>query len=153
VSGYVMTEHHCLRTAEAEDAVGLAAYGMDSHNCRRLIIDGSVMNEGDVQVKIQRPYPVSYRSIVPRKEECSNLLVTFCLSASHIAFGSIRMEPVLMILSQSAAIAADIALRENRSVQDVPYDSLRRELRDAGIVLDSSAQVVNSLAHAEFANA
>lgn len=153
VSSYVMTEHHCVRKAEAEDAVGLAAYGMDSHNCRRLVIDGSVVNEGDVQVKIQRPYPISYRSIIPRREECSNLLVTFCLSASHIAFGSIRMEPVLMILSQSAAIAADIALKENRPVQEVPYDSLCKELLAAGIVLEAPAQVVNTLAHAEFAKA
>jgi len=135
VSDYVMTEHHCLGTADVTDAIGMGAYGMDSHNCRRVIRDGIVRNEGDVQITKLTPYSISYRSIVPRKSECQNLFVTFCLSASHISFGSIRMEPVLMLLSQSAAIAADIALKDGTAVQDVPYASLEPELLAAKQIL------------------
>jgi hypothetical protein len=134
-SDYVMTEHHCLGAADVPDAIGMGAYGMDSHNCRRLVRDGTVWNEGDVQITKLTPYSISYRSIIPKKSECQNLFVTFCLSASHISFGSIRMEPVLMLLSQSAAIAADIALKEDRAVQDVPYAALEPELLAAKQVL------------------
>ena len=85
-------------------AVGMGAYGMDSHNCQRYVTpDGYVQNEGDVQVHGFEPYPISYRSIIPKADECTNLLVPVCLSSSHIAYGSIRMEPVFMILAQSAA--------------------------------------------------
>ncbi len=135
ISDCVMTEHHCRGVVEALDPVGMAAYGMDSHNCRRLVRDGRVVNEGDVQAGGILPYPVSYCSLVPKRGECSNLLVPFCLSATHISFGSIRMEPVFMVLSQSAAIAAAIALDGGTSVQDVPYDALRAELESAGQIL------------------
>jgi hypothetical protein len=135
ISDYVMTEHNCRGAAEVEDPVGMAAYGMDSHHCRRMVRGGSVVNEGDVQVGGILPYPVSYRAIVPRERECANLLVPFCLSASHISFGSIRMEPVFMILGQSAAIAASLALENNTSVQQVPYDELRQALEEAGQIL------------------
>ena len=128
VSDYVMTEHNCRGTALADDAVGLAAYTMDSHNCRRFVEDGYVKNEGDVQVGGTPPYPISYRSIVPARGQCDNLIVPVCLSASHIAYGSIRMEPVFMILGQSAALAADIALRDSIAVQDVPYSKLKPAL-------------------------
>ncbi len=135
VSDYVMTEHHCLGATSVPDAIGMGAYGMDSHNCRRVVRDGLVRNEGDVQITKLTPYSISYRSIVPKKSECQNLFVTFCLSASHISFGSIRMEPVLMLLSQSAAIAADIALKEGLAVQDVPYAMLEPELLAAKQIL------------------
>lgn len=136
VSDYVMTEHNCRGTEVAEDAVGLAAYGMDSHNCRRFVRDGRVMNEGDVQVGGFHPYPIAYRSIVPTKKQCENLFVPVCLSTSHIAYGSIRMEPVFMILGQSAALAADLALRHDSAVQDVPYAELRERLLVAGQILE-----------------
>lgn len=135
----VMTEHHCRGEQIAEDPIAMAAYCMDSHNCRRIVVDGVVRNEGDVQAGGILPYPISYGAIVPRRDECSNLLVVFCLSASHIAFGSIRMEPVLMVLGQSAGIAADIALSEGVAVQDVPYSALERELRGAGQILERPA--------------
>jgi hypothetical protein len=135
VSDYVMTEHDCLGTVEAEDPIGLAAYGMDSHNCRRIVRGGLVCNEGDVQITKLTPYPISYRTIVPKKSECQNLFVPFCLSATHIAFGSIRMEPVLMLLGQSAAIAADMALKESVPVQDISYPALKAELLSAGQIL------------------
>ena len=128
VSGYVMTEHNCRGQQTAEDPVGLGAYGMDSHNCQRVVKGGHVENEGDVQVGSFPPYPIAYRSIVPKAAECENLLVPVCLSATHIAYGSIRMEPVFMILGQSAATAAVLAIHNKLSVQKLPYETLRARL-------------------------
>jgi hypothetical protein len=128
VSDYVMTEHHCRGHQEAEDAVGLGAYGMDSHNCQRIVKGGHAENEGDVQVGVSAPYPISYRSIVPKAAQCENLLVPICLSATHIAYGSIRMEPVFMILGQSAATAAVLAIDGKTSVQKLPYARLQPRL-------------------------
>ena len=128
VTDYVMTERHCRGEAAAPDPVGLAAYNMDSHNCQRIVQAGAVRNEGDVQVPPMKPYPISYRAIVPRKSECQNLLVPVCLAASHIAYGSIRMEPVFMILGQSAATAACLAMEEQCAIQDVDYPRLRARL-------------------------
>ncbi len=128
VSDFVMTERHCEGKAAVDDPVGLAAYTMDSHHVRRQVVNGMVKNEGDVQMKVPKPYGISYRAMVPKRGECANLLVPWSLSASHIAFGSIRMEPVFMTLSQSAAIAARAAIRRGCAVQDLPYDVLREEL-------------------------
>jgi hypothetical protein len=131
-----MTEHHCTGAERIEDSVGLAAYTMDSHNCRRFVRDGKVLNEGDVQVHSGPPYPISYRALIPRRGECGNLFVPFGLSASHIAFGSIRMEPVFMLLAESCVHAALLAIRGGGDAQDVPYEKLRDELLNAGQVLD-----------------
>ncbi|TLD68265.1 FAD-dependent oxidoreductase [Phragmitibacter flavus] len=128
ISDYVMTEHECTSQKIPEDPIGLAAYTMDSHNCQRVVIDGKIRNEGDVQVRVPQPYSISYRSIIPKEAECSNLLVSVCLSSSHIAYGSIRMEPVFMILGQSAATAASMAIDENTSVQKVAYPQLKKRL-------------------------
>lgn len=129
VSDYVMTQYHCEGLLVARDAIGLAAYGMDSHHVRRYISEkGHVKNEGNVQSRVAGPFPVSYRSIVPKKDECTNLLVPVCLSASHIAFGSIRMEPVFMVLGQSAAIAGSLAIGLDTELQDVPYPELKEQL-------------------------
>ncbi|HOX57278.1 MAG TPA: FAD-dependent oxidoreductase [Candidatus Paceibacterota bacterium] len=128
VSDYVMTEHNCRGHQKAADAVGMGAYGMDSHNCQRIVKNGRAENEGDVQVHGFLPYPISYRSIVPRASECENLLVPVCLSATHIAYGSIRMEPVFMILGQSAATAAVLALNSKSPVQKLRYEQLRARL-------------------------
>jgi hypothetical protein len=125
---YVMTEKNCRHEITAADSVGLAAYTMDSHNCRRLVRAGRVENEGDVQVPPIAPYPISYRAMMPKATQCENLLVPVCLSASHIAYGSIRMEPVFMILGQSAATAAALALDDNISVQQVDYEKLKTRL-------------------------
>jgi hypothetical protein len=136
VSDYVMIEQNCRGQRVADDSVGLAAYGMDSHNVQRYVTrEGFVLNEGDVQVGGFSPYPISYRSLVPRKGECSNLLVPVCLSASHISYGSIRMEPVFMVLGQSAATAAALAMEDHIAVQEVDYRKLReRLLRDKQIL-------------------
>jgi hypothetical protein len=143
VSDTVMTEHHCMSREIADAIVGLGAYQMDSHNCRRYVADGRVWNEGDVQVRLPKPYGIGYGSIVPRRGECQNLLVPVALSASHIAFGSIRMEPVFMVLAQSAALAAGLALRDQRPVQEVPYAELKPQLLAAGQVVDWDAAKLN----------
>lgn len=130
VSDVVMTQHHCQGREVVDDGIALAAYTMDSHNCDRVVIDGFVRNEGNVEIKKDvNPYPISYRSIVPKRSEVTNLYVTFCLSASHIAFGSIRMEPVAMALSQVAATAASMAIdKHNGIVQDVDVAALKAEI-------------------------
>ncbi len=143
VSDVVMNENHCRGKLVVEDSVGLGSYGMDSHNCQRVVIDGHVKNEGDMQVGGFPPYPVSFRAILPRKKECDNLLVPICLSASHIAYGSIRMEPVFMVLGQTAAIAADLALKRASAVQDVSYADLRAALIETGQVLEWPAKTKN----------
>lgn len=126
---YVMTEHNCRGKRTVEDAVGLAAYTMDSHHVQRYVTkEGHVMNEGDVQVGGFPPYPISYGSIVPKAEACTNLLVPVCLSASHIAYGSIRMEPVFMVLGQSASTAAAFAIDSDIAVQKVDYAKLHDQL-------------------------
>ncbi|WP_193210439.1 FAD-dependent oxidoreductase [Luteolibacter marinus] len=145
VSDYVMTQQHCTGAAIAADSVGLAAYSMDSHHVQRHVKNGMVKNEGDVQLTVANPYPVSYRSIVPKRGECPNLLVPWSLSASHMAFGSIRMEPVFMILSQSAALAADIAIDQDIDVQDVAYPQLRQALVAAGQALGDPVVGVPSM--------
>ena len=124
----VMTQKHCEGESVVQDGIGMAAYQMDSHNCQRIVVNGMVKNEGDVQVEVGQPYPISYAAITPKKQECENLLVPVCLSASHIAFGSIRMEPVFMVLSQSAAVAAVHAIDAMKSVQEIDVSKLQLEL-------------------------
>ncbi|GJM28582.1 MAG: hypothetical protein DHS20C17_12170 [Cyclobacteriaceae bacterium] len=125
---YVMTQANCEGLEIVEDVVGMAAYGMDSHNTQRYITnEGFVKNEGNVEAKVASPYPISYRSMIPRKAECVNLLVPVCLSATHIAFGSIRMEPVFMVLGQSAAMAACLSIDQQLAVQDLDYDGLLKK--------------------------
>ncbi len=139
VGDYVITEHDCRGDSRPDDPVGMASYNMDSHNCSRFVkVDNGrarVLNEGDVQVSPTDPYPVSYRAIVPRKGECENLLVPVCLSASHIAYGSARMEPVFMLLGESAALAAGLAMADGCPLQAVPYAKLHELLVEAKQVL------------------
>jgi hypothetical protein len=129
ISDYVMTQKHCEGIEIAVDAVGLAAYGMDSHNVQRYITsDGYVRNEGNVEAHVRGPYPVSYQSIIPKATECDNLFVPVCLSATHIAFGSIRMEPVFMVMGQSAATAACMAIDSGIPVHELGYEKLKNQL-------------------------
>lgn len=132
-----MTEHHCMSREVVDDSVGLGAYTMDSHHVQRHVDEhGDVRNEGDVQVRVPRPYPIAWRALLPRREQCSNLVVPVCLSATHIAHGSIRMEPVYMVLGQSAATAACLALERSLDLHELPYADLRRRLLADGQVLD-----------------
>ncbi len=142
VSDFVITQHHVNQTTGfiADDPVGMAVYTMDSHNVQRYVSSsGYVRNEGDVQVApANGAYGISYRALVPKSSEVSNLLVPVCLSATHIAYGSIRMEPVFMVLGQSAAVAAAQALDDGVTVQHVDYSKLKSQLMAAGQVLSKT---------------
>lgn len=128
ISDYVMNQNDCLGRRVCDDSVGLGAYNMDSHNVQRYVnADGFAINEGDIQVGVS-PYAISYRSIIPKASECTNLFVPVCLAASHIAYGSIRMEPVFMVLGQSSATAACMAIDANVDVQKVDYAKLKERL-------------------------
>jgi hypothetical protein len=140
IGQYVMTEHDCLDRKTTPDSVGMGSYTLDSHNVQRYVTpEGYVQNEGDIGVKTPRPYKIAYGSLVPKKTQCSNLLVPICLSSSHIAYGSIRMEPVFMILGQSAATAAVMANDRGIAVQDLDYAILRDRLIADGQVLELEA--------------
>jgi hypothetical protein len=129
LGAFVMTEHELLKTRPTPDPVGMGSYGIDSHNVQRYITpEGFVQNEGDIGVSTKGPYQIAYGALVPKAGQADNLLVPVCVSASHIAFGSIRMEPVFMILGQSAATAAALAIDAGVRVQDVPYARLRDRL-------------------------
>lgn len=136
ISNYVMTQADCESRTTVIDGIGLGSYAMDSHFCQRVVIDRDgkmiVQNEGGFGHMVSSPYPISYRSIVPKKQECRNLLVPVCLSASHAAYGSIRMEPVFMILGQSAGTAAVLAIDEDVAVQDITYEKLKSRLLKDG---------------------
>lgn len=136
IGDYVTTENDVLLKRKVPKPVGMGSYAMDSHNVQRYITPkGFVQNEGDIGISPSAPYSISYGSIIPKKGDCQNLFVPVCVSSSHIAFGSIRMEPVFMILGQSAATAACIAIDEEIAVQDVNYDKLKASLLKKGQVL------------------
>jgi hypothetical protein len=120
----------------------MAAYTMDSHNVQRLVVNGMVKNEGDVQIGGFPPYPISYKSLVPKASECNNLLVPVCLSASHIAYGSIRMEPVFMVLAQSSALAAVMAIDKRVPVQLVNVKLLQQKLKSDPLANGSTAEIL-----------
>ena len=129
IGDYVTTEHDVMQRIETPESIGMGSYHIDSHNTQRYVTsEGYVQNEGDIGVKPPGPYRISYGSIVPKKEECTNLFVPVCVSSSHIAYGSIRMEPVFMILGQSAAVAACLAIDEKCAIQDVSYNQLKKLL-------------------------
>ncbi|MCE4566831.1 FAD-dependent oxidoreductase [Maribellus sp. CM-23] len=133
---FVMTENEVLGKNPVLDPIGMGSYTMDSHNTQRYITpEGYVQNEGDIGVHPKHPYQISMGSVLPQQNECTNLLVPVAVSSSHIAYGSIRMEPVFMILGQSAAIMADMALNKKQDLQNIDYESLDKKLLEAGQVL------------------
>lgn len=139
---YVMTQANCEGKVTVTDGIGIAAYTMDSHNCERLVINGMVKNEGDVQIGGFGPYPVSYRSILPKAIECTNLLVPVCLSATHIAYGSIRMEPVFMVLGESSAVAAHLAIQGHCDVQKIDVTKLQSILNSDPLLTSPASRAV-----------
>jgi hypothetical protein len=146
----VMTQHHCQGHTLAADGIAWAAYTMDSHNCDRHVVNGMVKNEGNVEEGGFAPYPIAYSAITPKRDEASNLLVPVCLSASHIAYGSIRMEPVFMVIGQSAAIAACQAIdRHSGVVQQVDAKAVWDELRGNPLADGSLPEMVVDNNHAE----
>ncbi|WDF80438.1 FAD-dependent oxidoreductase [Mucilaginibacter sp. KACC 22773] len=138
----VMTQQYCQGKEIANDGVAMAAYTMDSHNCDRQVVNGMVKNEGNVEVGGFGPYPVSYRAIVPKPAEVANILVPVCLSASHIAYGSIRMEPVFMVLGQSAAVAACQAIDKKIPVQLVDIKAVQKLLKNNPLADGSTPEVL-----------
>jgi len=141
VGDYVMTENEVLGKVPVDQPVGMGSYTMDSHNVQRYIKeDGYVQNEGDIGVHPGDPYQIDMRSLMPSQKECTNLLVPVCLSCSHIAFGSIRMEPVFMILGQSAATLAVLAIEDGKGIHEIPYDALRSRLLEDGQVLENQSE-------------
>jgi hypothetical protein len=148
VGEYVMTQRNCEGREVVKDGIGLAAYTMDSHNCQRILFKNpktgkmEVRNEGDVQVGGFPPYPISYRSLIPKKADCENLFVPVCLSATHIAYGSIRMEPVFMALAQASAVAATIAIDSQKSVQEINVTELQKMLLSNPLMDGSQAEIL-----------
>jgi len=136
VGEFVMTENDVLGKRELPRPVGMGSYTMDSHNVQRYVTpDGFVQNEGDLGIKPDKPYQIDLGALMPKREECRNLLVPVCVSSSHIAFGSIRMEPVFMILGQSAATLASMAIDRKETIYDIPYEELREQLLKDGQIL------------------
>jgi hypothetical protein len=134
---YVMTENDVLCKRAVPNSIGMGSYTMDSHNVQRYVTTaGYLQNEGDIGVAAPKPYQISLGSILPEKDECRNLLVPVCVSCSHIAFGSIRMEPVFMILGQSAGTVASLALKNKKDVHDLTYAEIRKQLVADGQILE-----------------
>jgi hypothetical protein len=134
---YIMTENDVLGKRKVPHSIGMGSYNLDSHNTQRYIKpDGFTENEGDIELSPKGPYQIDLGSILPKREECKNLLVTVCVSSSHIAFGSIRMEPVFMILGQSAGIVASMALEKKMDIHDLKYEDLKVKLEADGQILD-----------------
>jgi hypothetical protein len=140
IGSFVMTENELRKKKPTPDSVGMGSYTIDSHNVQRYITpEGYVQNEGDIGVGLKEPYEIAYGALVPKRGQADNLLVPVCVSSTHIAFGSIRMEPVFMILGQSAATAGVMAIDGGLAVQDVPYAKLRARLLQDGQILDYKA--------------
>ncbi|MBO0590242.1 FAD-dependent oxidoreductase [Cellulophaga sp. E16_2] len=141
IGEFVMTENEILGKNKVNQSIGMGSYTMDSHNAQRYITkEGYVQNEGDLGIDAEEPYQIHLGTILPKDEECKNLLVPAAVSSSHIAFGSIRMEPVFMILGQSAGTLAGLALEDKKDVHDISYDTLRKALQKDGQVLEFSTQ-------------
>jgi hypothetical protein len=141
---YVMTEMDCKVQRRCPKPVGMGSYGLDSHNVRRYVTkDGAVQNEGDVEIPLHSPYAIDFGSLTPKRTECTNLLVPVCVSSTHIAFGSIRMEPVFMILGQSAATIAVLASERGINVQELDYEKLKERLVADGQRLEYTAPNIN----------
>ncbi|MBE9460695.1 FAD-dependent oxidoreductase [Dyadobacter subterraneus] len=142
IGNYVMTQANCEGKEVVKDGVGMAAYTMDSHNCQRIVVNGMVKNEGNVEQGGFGPYPISYNCLVPKESECSNLLVPVCLSATHIAYGSIRMEPVFMVLAQSSAAAAVMAIDGKTSVQKIDITKLQQQLKSNPLANNAASEIL-----------
>jgi len=141
LGAYVMRQSDLQTERTKTDSIGMGSYNSDSHNIQRVAMpDGSVRNEGNVEVPVQ-PYEIAYRSITPKREQVENLLVPVCLSATHAAYSSVRMEPQYMIIGQAAGVAAALAVRSGSAVQSVPIPELQKKLREHGAVLHMGEEI------------
>jgi hypothetical protein len=137
---YVMHQADLQTERTKPDSIAMGSYNSDSHNVQRISMpDGTAFNEGDVQVSVQ-PYEISFRAILPKPEETTNLLVPVCFSASHVAYSSVRMEPQYMMIGQAAGVAASLAIKKNVPVQMVPVDQLQTILRSDKSILHLDQQ-------------
>ncbi|MEO8737525.1 MAG: FAD-dependent oxidoreductase, partial [Edaphobacter sp.] len=135
VGVYVMRQADLQSARSKPDSIGMGSYNSDSHNIQRVArADGSVTNEGDVQVSVQ-PYEIPYRVMLPVRSQMQNLLVPVCVSATHVAYSSLRMEPQYMIMGQAAGVAASLSIRKGLAVQDVPVAELQKDLHTHNAVL------------------
>jgi hypothetical protein len=136
IGEFVMTENEVLGRSRVPQPIGMGSYTMDSHNVQRYITsEGSVQNEGDIGVAPEQPYQIDMGSIMPKREDCANLLVPVCISCTHIAFGSIRMEPVFMILGESAGVIASMAVEKGKNLHDLVYNDIKVKLETSGQIL------------------
>jgi FAD dependent oxidoreductase len=136
VGEFVMTQKDLQTDLKKPDVIGMGSYNSDSHNIQRIATaDGAVENEGDMQVAVS-PYQIPYRVMIPKREQAANLLVPVCFSASHVAYSSLRMEPQYMILGQAAGVAASLALKSNKPVQDISVEALQQKLKQQGAVFE-----------------
>ena len=136
IGDFVMTENEILGKSEVSQPIGMGSYTMDSHNTQRYITpEGYVQNEGDLGVEPGQPYQIHLGCILPKEIECKNLIVPVAVSSSHIAFGSIRMEPVFMILGQSAGIISALSLDEGRDIHELDYEDIEAKLLEVGQIL------------------
>jgi hypothetical protein len=137
IGDYIMTENDVLGKRLVPHSIGMGSYNLDSHNTQRYIKpDGFAENEGDIEHPVKQPYMIDLASIMPKEEDCRNLLVPVCVSSSHIAFGSIRMEPVFMILGQSAGTVASLSLKNGKNIHYLAYDEIRKQLLNEGQILE-----------------
>lgn len=143
---YFLTQHDIETSNTKPDSIGVGSFPIDSHDCQRIALkDGGFLDEGTIYPyrmktrKIGYPYEMPYRAITPKESECENLLVPVCLSASHVALSSVRVEPTWMVLGQAAGVAASIAAEDSKPVQEVPYGRLSEQLKAQGQILDVGA--------------
>jgi hypothetical protein len=126
---YIMIQQDIEENTTKEHSIGLGSYALDSHHIQRVVTpEGELINEGNFTIHVDGPYEIPYEAILPKKEECTNLLVPVCVSSSHVAFGSIRMEPVFMVLGQAAASAACLVLNEGKTLHTLDYTTLQAQL-------------------------
>ena len=148
IGSYVMRQSDLQVNRTKPDSIGMGSYNSDSHNVERIaMLDGTVQNEGDVQVPVQ-PYEISYRIITPKRSESTNLLVPVCFSATHVAYSSLRMEPQYMIIGQATGVAATLAIREKKAVQDISIEALQAKLKSNRAILHLSEEFHSSNAAA-----
>jgi len=142
ISDTIMTEHHTRRhgAEPVTDPVAVAYWPPDTHHVRRIVRDGAAYNEGFVFGGDDwGPFGIAYRALVPRAAQCTNLLTPTCPSATHVAYGAIRLEWTFMTLGQAVAFVAHHALEHDIDVQDVPYPDLRKRLHEADVKHDAAA--------------
>lgn len=137
VGEYVMTQHDLMHQTTIDDPIGLAYYAVDIYPPRLIADDGKVASEGEIFMRVSPgPYPISYRALLPKREKVVNLIVPVCMSASHVAMASIRMESSYVVMGEAAGIAASHAIRSGKPVHDVDYPAMHDEMKKAGVITE-----------------